>query len=165
MVFLLSAAHMTGGAGTRAFIKAHQADLERTVLEVHLEHAAMEYVEREGKLQPTGHPEARWWFTSRNRKLEEAVRSAIEAERLTRSLIMPPTAVGKQPPTDGGAFHLAGVPLVSFLAAPFYLFDALDTLDKIDRENLSAITRAAVRIIESTRGETAESMRKGIQSG
>lgn len=165
MLFLLNAGHMTAGAGARAFIKAHGAELERTVLEVHLEHAAKEYAETDGKLQPTGRPEARWWFTSRNPKLEEAVRSAIKAERLTRSLIMAPTALGKQPPTDGGAFYPAGVPLVSFLPAPFYLFDEQDTLDKVDRENLSAITRAAVRIVESTRGATAESMRKGVQTG
>ncbi|MDI6857408.1 MAG: M28 family peptidase [Dehalococcoidia bacterium] len=164
MLFLLTTGHMTGGIGTRAFIKAHEAELERTVLEVHLEHAAAEFAEKDGRLEPTGLPEARWWFTSRNAALEDAVRSAIEAERLERSLILPPAVFGERPPTDAGAFHPAGVPLVSFLTAPFYLFDAMDTLDKIDREHLAAITRAAVRIIESTRGQTAESMRREMRS-
>ena len=164
MLFLLTAGHMTGGVGTRAFIKAHEAELERIVLEVHLEHAAAEFAERDGRLEPTGLPEARWWFTSRNPVLEDAVRSAVEAEGLERSLILPPTVFGERPPTDAGAFHVAGAPLVSFLTAPFYLFDAMDTLDKVDREHLAAITRAAVRIIESTRGQTAESMRGGTRS-
>src|ERR1019366_9759019 len=40
--------------------------------------------------------------------------------------------------TSGAPFHLAGVPLVNFLTAPFYLFDAMDTLDKIHRQSLWA---------------------------
>jgi hypothetical protein len=54
---------------------------------------------------------------------------------------------------------------VNFLAAPFYLFDAMDTLDKIDRAGLVPITRAAIRIVESTAGISAASMRKGDRRG
>lgn len=161
LVFLVNAGHMAGGAGIRRFIEAHGAELERVVLELHLEHAAKEFAEENGELKPTGHPEARWWFTSRIPRLEEAVRAAIEAEGLERSLVLPPTAFGARPPTDGGAFHLAGVPIVNFLPAPFYLFDSQDTLDKVDRAHLAAITRAASRIVESTQGVTARSMREG----
>ena len=56
------------------------------------------------------------------------------------------------------------MPAVSFLAAPFYLFDSQDTLDKVDRDNLAAITRAVIRIVESTRGETAKSMRDAVKA-
>ena len=51
-------------------------------------------------------------------------------------MIVAPDAFGEQPPTDGAFYHREGVPIVQFLAAPFYLFDAMDTLDKIDRANL-----------------------------
>ncbi len=159
LVFLLNSGHMAGGAGALTFIEAHRAELERTVLEVHLEHTANECVDEDGRLKPTGHPEGRWWFTSRVARLEAAVRAAIEAEDLRRSLILPPNAFGPRPTTDGGDFHLAGVPIVNFLTAPFYLFDSLDTLDKIDRSGLVPVTRAAVRIIESTTGVTASAMR------
>lgn len=164
LVFTVNAGHMVGGAGARAFVGAHGAELERTVLELHLEHAALEYVEEDGGLKATGHPEARWWFTSHIADLEKAVREAIEAEELERSLIMPPTVFGAHPPTDGSAFHAAGVPIVDFLTAPFYLFDSLDTLDKVDRAHLAAITRAGVRIVGSTRGATARSMREGMRA-
>lgn len=159
LIFLLNAGHMAGGAGARTFIEEHKAELARAVLEVHLEHAASECVEEDGLLKPTGHPEARWWFTSRIPNLEAAVRAAIEAEDLRRSLILPPTAFGPRPTTDGGDFHLAGVPIVNFLTAPFYLFDSQDTLDKIHRPSLVPVTRAAIRIIESTTGNTASAMR------
>jgi hypothetical protein len=164
LVFLLNAGHMVGGAGAEAFVAAHRADMERVVLEVHLEHAANDFVEEDGALRPTGQPEARWWFTSRIGRLEASVRGAIEAEDLRRSLVLPPEVFGPRPTTDGSEFYLAGVPIVNYLTAPFYLFDASDTMDKIHRPSLAPVTRAAVRIVESTRGVSAASMRTDVAS-
>jgi hypothetical protein len=159
LVFLLNAGHMAGGAGVHAFIDRHRTELARVVLEVHLEHAASEIIERDCGLAASGHPEPRWWFTSRLASIEATVRQAIVAERLERSLIVPPDVFGPMPTSDGGPFHLAGVPLVNFLTAPFYLFDAMDTLDKIHRPSLVPLTRAAIRIIASTKGVSAVAMR------
>ena len=131
------------------------------MLEVHLEHTANEFAEVDGRLEPTGHPEARWWFTSRIPRLEASVRAAIESEELGRSLLMPPTAFGPRPTTDGSEFYVAGVPIVNYLTAPFYLFDSCDTMDKIHRPSLVPVTRAAIRIIESTAGVSAAEMRVG----
>jgi hypothetical protein len=78
---------------------------------------------------------------------------------MRRSLILRPDIFGEKPTTDGADFHLAGVPIVHHLAAPFYLFDAMDTMDKIHRPSLVPITRAAIRIIESTAGVSAAGMR------
>jgi hypothetical protein len=159
LVFLLNSGHMAGGAGQAAFVREHREELDRCVLEVHLEHAAAEYVERDGRLQASGLAEARWWFTSRIARLEAAVQAAIEAEQLDRSFILRPDTFGEKPTTDGADFHLAGVPIAQHLAAPFYLFDAMDTLDKIHRPSLVPITRAAIRIVESTAGVSAAAMR------
>jgi len=161
LVFLINGGHMAGGAGVRSFIEQHRSDLARVVLEVHLEHAAAEFVERDGTLVPSGEPEPRWWFTSRIPALEAAVWDAIEREQLDRSLLMTPDALAPFPTTDGGPFHLEGVPLVNFLTAPFYLFDAMDNLDKIHVPSLVPVTRAAIRIIETTRNISAAAMRAG----
>jgi len=162
LMFLLNAGHMAGGAGLHSFVDNHADDLKRTVLEVHLEHAASEFTEAEGLPVPTGHPEARWWFTSRSPALEAEVKKAIEGEGLARSLIMPPTVFGPAPTTDGSAFYTAGVPIVNYLTAPWYLFDAQDTLDKIHKPSLVPVTRAAIRIIDSTAGTSASAMRAGV---
>lgn len=92
------------------------------------------------------------------------MRGAIEAEDMRRSFILPPEALGPRPTTDGSEFYVAGVPIVNFLAAPFYLFDAMDTMDKIHRPTLVPLTRAAIRIVESTAGVSAAAMRTGITS-
>lgn len=159
LVFLLNGGHMAGGAGCRAFLEAHAAEVERIVLEIHLEHAAAEFTERGGALVPTGEPETRWLFTTRSARLEAAVAAALAAEGLDRALILPPDALGPHPTTDGGFFHLHGVPLVNYLTAPFYLFDAMDTLDKIHQPSLVPLTRATIRLIESTAGVSAAAMR------
>jgi len=101
----------------------------------------------------------RWFFTSRLPHLEAAVADALRTEELGRSMILAPDAFGTQPPTDGAFYHTEGVPVMNFLSAPFYLFDELDTLDKIDEENLVPLTRATIRIIDSTSGTSAAEFR------
>jgi hypothetical protein len=159
LLLLLDAGHMAGGAGQRTFVESHATELDSVVLELHLEHAANEFSDETGALAPTGRPESRWWFTSLFPRLQDAVRSAIEAEDLRRSMVVPPTMFGPKPTTDGADFYLAGVPLVNYLTAPFYLFDAMDTLDKVHRPSLVPVTCAAIRIIESTSGVSAAAMR------
>jgi hypothetical protein len=162
LLFLLTTGHMTHGAGTAAFIRDHADLLDRIVLEVHLEHTANEVRgDGRGGLVPTGEPEVRWWFTTQEPGLEVAVQAALEAEDLRRSLVLPPEVFGPHPTTDGGFFHLAGVPLVNFLTAPMYLFDSADTIDKVHVDSLEPVGRAAVRIVESTRSRTAAEVRPG----
>ena len=167
--FLLQGGHMSGGAGLMQYIVDHGSDLASVVLEVHLEHAALEFAAPDGDpsaaLEPTGVATPRWWFTSRNPDLEATVLDALTTEQLDRSMIVAPDAFGEAPPTDGAGYHLAGVPVVNFLAAPHYLFDAMDTLDKIDREHLVPISRAAARIVASTAGVSAAAMRAGVVTG
>jgi len=163
LVFIVDAAHMAGGRGADAFCDRHEIDLDRIVLEVHLEHAARECVERGGHLEVLDSPVPRWWFTSESPDLERAVWDAVVAEGLDRSLILTPTALGERPTTDGGRFHLSGVPIVNYLTAPWYLFDAADTMDKIHDASLEPVTRAAVRIVEWTAGRTAAAVRAGIR--
>jgi Peptidase family M28 len=164
LVFLVNSGHMYGGAGVHAFIDRHRAELDQVVLEVHLEHAAAEFAERDGILTATGEPEPRWWFTSRIPALEGVVREAIEQEDLQRSMILRPDIFAPYPTTDGGPFHAEGVPLVNYLTAPFYLFDAMDTLDKIHRPSLVPVTRAACRIVDSTMGVSTAQIRSSVQA-
>jgi hypothetical protein len=160
LIFLASAAHMSHGAGTRSFIERHRAMLERTVLEVHLEHAALDSPPDEPSLEAAGtRVTPRWWFTTENPVLEQIVWDAVVAHQLDRSLILTPDALAPFPTTDGGFFHLEGVPLVNYLTAPWYLFDPADTLDKVDHASLSKVSCAAYDIVRATAGISAARLR------
>lgn len=161
LMFLLNGGHMAGAAGIASFRERHEALLDDVVLSVHLEHAAAACRVEDDALVATEEPEVRWWFTSHDPALEEAVMSALTVEQLGRSWVLPPEAFGDFPPTDGGGFHLEGVPLVDFLVAPVYLVDACDTLDKVHQPSLEPITRATVRIVESLAGRSAAELRAG----
>ncbi len=160
LVFLLNAGHMAGGAGCKSFIEQHREMMDRIVLSIHLEHAARECRETDGEIRFTGEPEPRWFFTSHLPRLRASLRRSLEEEGIDRALIIAPDTFGELPTTDGGAFHPEKVPLVDFLTAPFYLFDEMDTLDKIHRESLVPITRAMVRLIEDTMNVSATDMRR-----
>jgi hypothetical protein len=162
MVFLLQGGHMCDGAGLHQYIEAHREELADVVLELHLEHACLDADEDEsGEVRSTDLPTPKWWFVSRLPQLESAVKEALEEEGVKRSMICAPNAFGDQPPTDGAFYHTEGVPIVHHLAAPWYLFDEMDTLDKIDQEGLVPLTRASIRILEATRGVSAAAMRGG----
>ena len=162
LMFLLTAGHMAGAAGTRTFVEDHPDFLGQVVLQVHVEHLAARPKMKKGKLVAGDDPEIRWWFTSRNPQLEKTVLRAITNHDLQRSLILRPDTFGSMPTTDGAYFHPAGVPLVHFLSAPMYLFDACDTLDKVHLPSLDPVSRAIAEIVEWTGTTSAAAMRAGV---
>lgn len=152
MAFLLTAAHMSEGAGTREFIRAWE-HRERIRFAIHLEHIAAEAApDGAGGLRATDRAEVRWWFASApdddvESALVDSVARAVAVDDLDRSLVLPPEIFGPMPPTDGGFFHLADVPMVNLLAAPMYLFDPADTVEMVHRPSLVPTSRAAARIV------------------
>lgn len=162
LLFLLNGGHMTGGAGILSVLE-HQRDLlDRTVLAVHLEHAAAAVEVVDDRLVATDDPEVVWWFTSRDPGLEADVAAALADHGVARAWMLPPEAFGPFPPTDGGPLHLAGVPLVDVLSAPVYLFDEADTLALVHRPSLVAFSRAATQVVAGTAGRTAASARAAV---
>lgn len=162
LLFVATAAHMAGGAGTAAFITDHRDQLQSVVCEIHLEHIAKASKVEQGRLIPLDPPEVRWWFTSPNQALQQLVVNSLKAEKIDRSLLMHPEIFGTHPTTDGGPFHLEGVPLVNLLAAPRYLFDPGDTIEMVHSDSLVPLTRAVTRIIHGLGAHTPDSMRAGI---
>jgi hypothetical protein len=159
MRFILQGGHFFGGAGLVDYVAKHGAELAKVVVEVHLEHAARDVAAGGGRLTATGRCVPRWFFTSRIPDLESTVYDALVAERLGRSMLLAPDAFGPMPLSDGALYYPAGVPIVQFLSAPWYLFDEADTVDKVDQDSLLPITRAVIRILDATRTMTAAGLR------
>ncbi|MFX0058678.1 MAG: M28 family peptidase [Candidatus Hodarchaeota archaeon] len=166
MMFVLTAAHMSGGMGVQKFVERNKEFLSNVVATITLEHVAKDSKGKKGKLALFDEPVVRWWFTSRITPLEEITEEAIKKEDLYRSIIMPPDGFppGREsPPSDASPFHLAETPIISLLTAPPYLFDPADTPDKVHKDSLVPITRAVIRIINALKGHTAEGFRKEVR--
>jgi hypothetical protein len=143
-------------------VERNKEFLQKVVTAIHLEHVSRDIKSENGRLIPLDDPTVRWWFTSRITPLEEITINAIIKEDLYRSIIMPPDGFppgSPSPPTDAAPYHLAGVSIVSLLAAPPYLFDPADTLDKIHQDSLEPITRAVIRIVNGLKDYTAQGLR------
>jgi hypothetical protein len=52
-------------------------------------------------------------------------------------------------PTDAAYVLAAGVPTVSLISGPLYLYDDVDTLDKIDVEQLAPVARSFADLIDA----------------
>lgn len=155
LIAAFTAGHFYGSIGTRTFIDRNlNGMLKKTALEFHVEHIAREAVERPGgKLEVLDRPEFSGAFVSFNRRIKRAVWKAFVEENLTRTLLLPVEGpFGNYPPTDGGDFHLAGVPIVNVISPPIYLLNAEDTPDKVAKDRLVPTARAVVRVLRELDG-------------
>jgi hypothetical protein len=150
LVVLLTAGHFYGSVGTRTFIQRHREDLvKRTAVEISIEHIALEAEEdRQGNLVPTGQPEATGVFVPFSRKAAGAVLEGLRNHDVRRTFLLPAEGpLGHYPPTDGGDWYEAGVPVVNFISNPVYLLTADDALQWVDKERLPKVAAAFADII------------------
>ena len=156
MMFVATTGHMDGAAGSIALLKDYPEILDRTVLEVHLEHVAKRAHMEDGKLQTTDDPETRWWFVTKRPDLQQIVADSLQAHAMDRDLILPAVGFfgGTAPLSDAAPLSLAGVPIISLITTPIYLFDPRDTVDKVDTDTMEVVSEAATQMVDASRNLT-----------
>jgi hypothetical protein len=162
VVVLLTAGHFYGSIGTRSFIRDHRLDIvPRVVMDIGVEHVGLEAVENErGELVPTGQPEVAAVFVPLNRRVADVVLGALEAHDVRRTILLPAEGpLGEYPPSDGGDWYEAGVPLINMIADPVYLLTACDGLEWVDRPRLARVAAAFAEIIRKVDGISAKDAR------
>lgn len=149
LIVLFSAGHFYGSIGTRTFIERHPDIVKRTALEVSIEHIALEAAEGPGgALVATGRPEATAVFISFSREVADAVVEGVSAYGIDRAILLPAEGpLGDYPPTDGGDWFAAGVPVVNCISNPVYLLTSDDDLRWVDRGRLPRAAAAFEAII------------------
>lgn len=143
--------HFYGSLGTRNFIEKHRHDIvARTAVALCIEHIALEAVEdAKGTLGPSGLPEAAGIFVPLNRLVADAVLESVTSHDLGRSILLPAEGpLGDYPPTDGGDWYEAGIPVVNYICNPVYLLTDDDALDWVDKNRLAVAAGTFVDIIE-----------------
>lgn len=144
LIVVLTAGHFYGSVGTRTFISDHRSDvLPDTVFALSIEHIAREAVEDPGgRLVPSGRSEAAGIFLSFNKILRDGLLKVTSRSGLDRLILLPAEGpLGNYPPTDGGDWYEAGIPIVNFISNPVYLLTDDDADHWVDGGNLVPVAR------------------------
>jgi len=152
LVVVLTAGHFYGSLGTRTFIEEHRDDVvKHTALEITIEHIALEAVEDDQqRLVPTGLAEAAGVFVPMNRTVAGLLLDAAKTNELTRTVLLPAEGpLGDYPPTDGGDWYAAGVPVVNYITNPVYLLTDDDAFEFVAKDRLSKVAGTFADFIES----------------
>lgn len=149
LIVVLSAGHFYGSIGTRTFIREHPEVVRRAAVEISIEHVAHEaHEDATGALVPTGRPEATGVFVPLNRAVADTVLSALRQHDVRRSVLLPAEGpLGPYPPTDGGDWYEAGVPVVNHICNPVYLLTDDDALHWVDKPRLPKVAAAFTDIL------------------
>jgi hypothetical protein len=146
LVFVLQAGHFYGEIGARTFIKDHPDLIEKTMLEISIEHIAKDFDVINGEWVDTGYVEPRGIFTTANPLLVRFAEEAVVEHDLRRTFILQ-TESPLGVPTDGESYYRAGVPIYNLISGPEYLFDPVDTVDKVAKDQLVPVAKAFIDII------------------
>jgi Zn-dependent M28 family amino/carboxypeptidase len=149
LLFLFTAGHFYEEIGGKVFVERYQKELiPKIFTSIHIEHIANEYVEKDGKIVSTGYPEPRAIFVADYPSLISFVKNAVIKHDLQRTLLLPadnPLGVA----TDGKPFDEVEIPVISLASAPFYIYNPIDTIDKLAVDIFEPVTNAFIDIVQS----------------
>jgi len=155
LLFLSASGHFHNYAGNQAFIERHalreagesESLIDRIMVDFCVEHVAMEYVEQNGQIVGTGKQELAGMFVSSPILLPTA--TAATAYYVHRTIPFPyPIKQGFF--TDARDYQAYGIPVVSYISGPMYIYDEIDTLDKVAKHELKNVASSFIDMIVAT---------------
>jgi len=147
LMFLLTDTHFSGYDTHEAVAERYAGGKRRVLADVCIEHIAKEADVKDGKLVLTGQVEPRAIFAEGPKEMIDIVKEEVVRHRLKRTMVLPATIFGEEVPTDADVFHENGVPIISLVSGPVYLYDDADTPDKVAKDELRPTARAFADII------------------
>jgi len=143
MMFVTMDTHFTEYESHEDFVEKYVKGSENKniVANLTIEHIALEMLEEDGKPLMTGQVEPRLFIVSDNEKLLELTNNTISGNDYQRALtirgsLFNDDVIEDGIPTDADMIYRAGIPVISLVTAPLYLYDMMDTLDKVAVEEL-----------------------------
>lgn len=145
LMFATMDSHFSGYQAHQAFIDKYVTgvpEAKRPKVNFAIEHIARHGKVVDGKLKMTNLPEVGGILQNVGPKPLELIKELIVKHRLDRTIVIPATFFGASLPTDASFAYAAGVPVVSLISGPIYLYDRQDTLDKVFKPHLRPMTLA-----------------------
>jgi hypothetical protein len=148
LMFVSLDTHFSMYQGHLDLIKKIRERKMNVIVDIVLEHIGKEVVEKDGQLQETGYVEPRGIFVTENPFLLALVTQAVSRHNLERTVVLPTyTILGV--PTDAGDFNRRGFTVISLISPPLYIYDSIDTPDKVAFDQLNPVAQAFADIIVS----------------
>ena len=98
-------------------------------------------------------------FVSFSRAIADAVLAGVEAHGMGRVILLPAEGpLGNYPPTDGGDWFEAGVPVINCISNPVYLLTDQDALEWVDHDRLPKAAAAFDAILRRLDAEPREAL-------
>ncbi|MEH3034381.1 MAG: M28 family peptidase [Aeromicrobium erythreum] len=154
LMFTTFDTHFTGYQQHMAFARKYVLE-KRTKYRI-VGNTTIEHIGRQAKINPDGslrvldQPEPSGIFENVNPLLKAKIAGAIVKNDLRGTAMLnatPLQAVGI--PTDASFALIAGIPVVSLIAGPVYMYDEADTIDKVDVARMRPMTRAFGQILDA----------------
>jgi len=151
LLFVCDAGHFYEAIGAEYFVKQHPELIKKTLVNVNLEHlAAKEVVDNDGKFEFTGSLAVTLAHITSNEYLISVAMKALDKYKPKQVCAVPFNLTGSVAPGDGGRYYqFGGLNVINMISMPYYLLTAEDTLDKVDKKELTTFARTAAEIIST----------------
>ncbi|VXB52705.1 conserved hypothetical protein [Microbacterium sp. 8M] len=147
--------HFTGYQAHREFARRHVLAPDarwRIVLNATIEHIGLRAVEgADGGFESTGETEPRGIFLNVSPAFTARIAGLIRRHRLHATSILGSGLLeffAGGIPTDASFTFVSGVPTVSLISGPLYLYDDADTIDRIDVAQLEPVARFFADVVD-----------------
>jgi len=155
LLFVSFDTHFTGYQAHREFATRYvlsPGSPWNVVLNATIEHIGLRAVEgADGGFEDTGETEPRGIFVNVNPAFTWRIARGIRRHRLHGTSLMGAGLLeffAGGIPTDASFTFVAGVPTVSLISGPLYLYDDADTIDRIDRAQLVPVARFFADLVD-----------------
>ena len=155
LMFVTMDSHFTGYQVHQMFAKKYLIDKAtpyNIVGNVTLEHIGKQGVIENGKLVMREQMEVLGVLENLAPSLQKTLKSSIRQHDVRRMGMLSAKLLcseGIGMPTDASFTCIAGVPTASLIAAPIYLYDQADTLDKVAKDKLQPVAKVFADLIEA----------------
>lgn len=146
LMFVATDSHYTDYEGHVGFLENRKKNGENIILDFCIEHISKEMdLDEDNNMLLTGEAETRMMYVQDTGELLGLVKNAVRKFNLEKTVIFPVKGRSKGEFTsddvcsDAYDFNASGIPVVSILSAPMYLFHHSDDIDKVHVESLDKV--------------------------
>lgn len=154
LMFLSTDSHYTDYEGHVGFLNKREANGDNIIMDLAIEHVgkAME-LDSNNNIVLYDESEARMMYVADEKSLPDIVYQLVEKNNLEKTMILPikhksgGEFTSDDVNSDAYDFNSRGIPVVSILTAPMYLYHDSDEIDKVHQESLEPLALTYLELV------------------